>query len=433
MGRDDGHALTFGQQLRQLRIAQGHTQGSLGQLTAYSTSYLSELERDKKPATEDSARRLDDALGAGGTLAALRADRTGESDVNTAARLLSEDVVIIMTTADESARHGRQAGHSNVNDSQLSQWETELDHVAVDLLTEPVLPLVQRSRGIRDEAFTVLEGRQYPHQAERLYAITARACGLLAGVAADRFALYEAATKHVRTAAFAAELARRPALSAWVASVQSAVAFWQGRYRTAAVIAAQARQSAPAGAEVARLASLEARAWAKVGDRAAMQEALNAANDARNADGPVAGVGVMDFPRSNQLRIAGTAQLWIGDHDRACVQLQDAVELLAEEYDSLVHLAVARADLALAELHAGRLDAAQATLQPLISLRDTQPYLASAVRRTDDLLAALQEPLYATSQVARQMVDDIEGFLAAQASNGAVIESGIATDRELPR
>ncbi len=433
MGREDGRAPTFGQRLRQLRVTQGHTLLSLSELTNYSTSYLSELERDKKRASSDSAGRLDDALDAGGTLAALRVSSSTESDAHKTARLLNEDALIIMTTADESARQGRQAGHSNVSDAQLAQWEVELDHIAVDLLTEPVLPLVQQSRSIRDDAFAILEGRQYPRQAERLYAIATRACGLLAGVAADRFALYDAAMKHVRTASVAADLARAPELGAWVASVESAVAFWQGRYRTAAVVAARARESSPIGAEAARLASLEARAWAKMGDRDAMDQALNAASHARDADGPVAGVGIMAFPRSNQLRIAGTAQLWIGDNDRARTQLEDAVTLLAEEYDSMVHMAAARADLALADLRAGRLDAAEAVLQPLISLRDTQPYLANAARRTDDLLAALRGARYATSRVAGQLVADIEAFVAAQAVNGEVEATGVGTDRELPR
>ncbi|GAA1643042.1 hypothetical protein GCM10009744_36540 [Kribbella alba] len=338
---------------------------------------------------------------------------------------------IVMATAEESSDHGRTAGSSNVGDAELAWLEGSLDRVAVDLMTGPLIPLVLEMRQIRDQAFTALEGRQYPRQSRRLYAVGARACGLLAVVTSDRFGIYEAAARHARTASVAANLAEEPAVHAWASSLESTIAFWQGRYRSAAIIAQEARMNGPDGVEAARLAAFEARAWAKDGDRESMISALEAAKRAREADGPSAGIGAMAYPLSDQVRMAGTAHLWIGDTEKAEGELTAALGLLVDEYDSLPHVAVTRADLALAYLRSDSLDDAADALSPLLSMTDS--YLAGAARRATDLTGALQSPRYATSQTARQLVSDIEAFVAAQKLNGDVAQAGARTDRALPQ
>jgi transcriptional regulator with XRE-family HTH domain len=339
--------------------------------------------------------------------------------------------VLIVNTADESAQHARRAGQTNIADVQLDRLEAAVDRICVEVLTGALIPLVSELRQIRDEAFTALEGRQYPRQTRRLYATAARTCGLLAGVAADRFARYDAAANHVRTATVAAELAEDAALAAWVAALHSTVAFWQGRYRTAAMIGAQARHHSPAGVETARLASLEARAWARIGDHDAMDDALSAAARAADQDGPSAGPGFIAFPRANQARVTATASLWIGDHERARVGLTEAVRLLAAEYDSPAHLAAARFDLAQACLGGGSLDDAAAALRPILA--EEAGYLAGAVRRGSGMLTRLTAPGYAASSAARELVEDIEAFLARQNSNGEADRAGLTSDRQLPR
>jgi len=51
--------------------------------------------------------------------------------------LASNEEALIMATADESARHGRRVGNSNIEDGQLDRLEAALNHVALDLLSEP--------------------------------------------------------------------------------------------------------------------------------------------------------------------------------------------------------------------------------------------------------------------------------------------------------
>lgn len=62
--------MTFGQRLRDLRSTHGISLRALADRTHYSRSYLHDLETGRKLPPPDTAARIDDALGAGGGLAA---------------------------------------------------------------------------------------------------------------------------------------------------------------------------------------------------------------------------------------------------------------------------------------------------------------------------------------------------------------------------
>ncbi|XVQ14225.1 helix-turn-helix domain-containing protein [Spirillospora sp. CA-255316] len=71
-----GHAAgmvgeTFGERLRRLRAEHGLSLAELSRLVHYSRGHLSKVENGQKPASADLARVCDEALGAGGALAAL--------------------------------------------------------------------------------------------------------------------------------------------------------------------------------------------------------------------------------------------------------------------------------------------------------------------------------------------------------------------------
>jgi transcriptional regulator with XRE-family HTH domain len=423
----------IGTVVREMRTAASMSLADLAKATHYSKGHLSRVENGRDVPSLTLLRAIDDAVSANGALLALApVIASGLPDLSDVVLAHNEEA-LIMATADESARHGNRAGNSNIEDGQLDRLETSLGHLAVDLLTEPLIPLVLDARQIRDRAFNALEGRQYPRQGRRLYAIGAKACGLLAVATADRFGLPDVANKHASVAVTAADLAEDLALLAWAGSLESTIAFWQGRYRTAATIARNARAGLTGGVEVARLASFEARAWAKLGDRDSMNAALEAASAARDQDGPEAGVGVIAYPYSNQLRVAASARLWVGDYNRARTELAEALSLLAREYNSLAHVAAARADLALAHLQSGDLDAAAEALQPLLSLTTGGSYLAGAARRSSSLIEALHGERFASSIAATQLVAEIEQFVTAQQNNGDAAEAGSTSHRAIPQ
>jgi hypothetical protein len=317
--------------------------------------------------------------------------------------------------ADRAHAFVRWALHSNTTDEWLDRIEESAFTAAVDLTRGPPLPVIADLRQIRDELFAALEGRHYPRHGRRLYATSAVTYGLLACAEADYLGRYRTAAKLASAAVAAADLAESDAIAAWGGSLQSAIAFWRGRYLAAANIAQRAQASAPAGVESARLATLAARAWAKLGEQARMQEALDEAADVRSPDRPSTGAGIMAFSYANQLRIAANAQLLAGRPDAAVPQLIEVIEQLQNDSASYLHSAAARADLAIGCVRTGDLDGADAALRPLLTLTRSGQQLFGAARRSEDLLVELEGPDHGGSRAAQELAADVRVFAGAQA------------------
>jgi WD40 repeat protein/transcriptional regulator with XRE-family HTH domain len=69
--------MVFGREVRRLRTVRGISLAGLARITHYSKGYLSKIETGGKPAGADLARRLDEALEAGGQLIRLAAAANG--------------------------------------------------------------------------------------------------------------------------------------------------------------------------------------------------------------------------------------------------------------------------------------------------------------------------------------------------------------------
>jgi hypothetical protein len=126
----------------------------------------------------------------------------------------------------------------------------------------------------------------------------------------------ESLFKHARTAWICATKAGHNELKAWVLGVRSTIDFWLHQYRQAAERAAEGRQYISSGTELVRLASLEARARGRIGDRDGVQEAIGLASSARetvNEQDEARHPGIFAFPMANQVRCAGNAHLWLGE------------------------------------------------------------------------------------------------------------------------
>ncbi|WP_163511168.1 helix-turn-helix domain-containing protein [Fodinicola acaciae] len=418
----------LGRMLFEYRQRAGLRQKDLAPTTHYGRSTVAMVETGRQAVTRDFWESVDRRVEARGELlrafddleALIGTERPGaasqrapEGASPTHSRAVGSVEDVIDVVAKESTQLGRLADSTNISEARIDELEEALHRSANDLLAGPLVPVMHEIKWIRDEAFHALEGRQHPRQSRQLYAIAGRSCGLLATIAADRLRRPIAAARHAHAAAIAANLAEEPALIAWIGSIRSSAAFWQGRFKTAAAIAARAREAAPVGLESARLATLEARAWAKIGDARAMKNALNHAAAARSYPGVAVGEGVMAFPISNQIRIAGTAYLWIGDPDRARTTLSESLDRQAAEFNSIWHSATTRMDLATAYLCIESLDAAAATLQPLLTEASNGHYLGGAVRRGAVILEKLRGGRLVKSVQARQLTEEVTSFLSA--------------------
>jgi hypothetical protein len=338
---------------------------------------------------------------------------------------LAEDVVRqreVMMAAAESARFGQFAEQSNVGPHTLEQFRADIARIVATYPNRPVYPIFAELRALRNRAFELLEGRQYPEQSRELYLVAGVLCGVLANASFDLGCLAAAETQ-ARTAFLCAELAGSNALRAWVRGTQSLVAYWDERPRAAVELAVDGWRYVPeTGTARVRLASIEARAHARLRDQRATEHALaraeRAREEVRGADDPG---GMLTFPLAKQTFYTATARLWLGrpdsytdaERDAAhAIQLYEADPL---EQRRLGELCLARLDLAAARLGRDDLEGVGDQLQSVLAIA-AQRRIDSVSRRLNQVGRALQRPRYQTSALAVDLHDQIQNFSRASAS-----------------
>lgn len=330
-----------------------------------------------------------------------------------------EDLIVereVTMAAAESARFGQFAEQSNVGPHTLEQFHADLTRIASTYTNRPVYPMFAELRALRNRAFELLEGRQYPEQSRELYLVAGALCGMLAN-ASFHLNWMPAAETQARTAFLCAELAGNNALRAWVRGMQSLVAYWDERPRAAVELAADGWRYVPeSGTARVRLAAIEARAQARLRDRRATEDALARAEQARDQvremDDPG---GVFSFPPAKQMLYAATAQLSLGQQDSFADAERDAahaVELYKAdppEQRRLGELCLARLDLTAARLGHDDLDGAADQLQDALAIAAQRP-IEPVARRLHQVGRTLQRPKYQTNALALDLHDQIYSF-----------------------
>jgi transcriptional regulator with XRE-family HTH domain/tetratricopeptide (TPR) repeat protein len=336
-----------------------------------------------------------------------RRDRT----LVTMADALRPDEEAIMDAAGQSAEFGEWAEGTNVGATTLEQLDEDVRRISRDYLSNPPLPLMLSTLRVRNRVFTLLEGRQHPGQTRHLYLTAGRLCGLLAWMASDVGRHAEAETQ-ARTAWLCAELAGADGLRAWVRATQSKVAYWDGRVRESAALAGDGLRFAASDSARVLLASLSARAWARVGDPDQAHAALRAAEDERAKAGPDEVGGLLGFSEAQQSYMAGSTHLWLREPKEALAASDRAVWLFdvgnqAERFYGAEMLALM--DAATALVQSGDLDGALERLRPVLDLPPEQQ-LDTFTSRLSELRDALRRSKYAMSRPAVDIQRQIEEF-----------------------
>lgn len=343
---------------------------------------------------------------------------------------LRPGVGAVSSDAVVSADFARFIAQRNADEFVVEQMEADVARLARAYVSHPLLELYVEIKRLRDGAFELLRGRQHPRQTADLYVAGSRLCGLSAHVCLD-LGDYDSAATHARTARACAEAAGHEGMLAWVRAVESLIAYWTGRYEQAARLAQAGRHHRAGGSITARLASLEARALAIVGDRAGAVAALADAERSREAMlGHDEVPGVFAFPAAKQFAYAGTTQLAVGGREhvqQAISSANTAIRLYrsAEDDDQSVgDLFAAHVDLARGHLLLGDLDGTEAMLGFVL---DSPPerMSASIVRRLTALGRELSGPQYGGAALAARLRERLQhtAVLAALPS---------AHPRELP-
>ncbi|WP_344405321.1 helix-turn-helix transcriptional regulator [Streptomyces longisporus] len=323
-----------------------------------------------------------------------------------------------------SADFAQFIAQRNADEFVVEQLEADVARLARAYVSHPLMELYIEIKRLRDGAFELLRGRQHPRQTADLYVAASRLCGLSAHVCLD-LGDYDSAATHARTARACAEAVGHEGMLAWVRAVESLIAYWTGRYEQAARLAQAGRHHRAPGSIGARLASLEARALAIVGDRVGAVAALADAERSREA---MAGhdevPGVFAFPAAKQFAYAGTTNLAVGGREhvqQAIASADTAIRLYrsAEDDDQSVgDLFAAHVDLARGHLLLGDLDGTEAMLGFVLG-SPPERMSASIVRRLTALGRELGGPQYGGAAQATYLRERLQHTAVLAASPAA--------------
>lgn len=330
------------------------------------------------------------------------------------ARLLSEGLIV--DDARDAARFARQITASTVSRFTLDQIDLDVRRFATDYVSQPLSELFVDIRELRADVFQLVQRNRFPDQMRQLYLNASRLGGLQAHVCLD-LGHYRAAGTQARTAWLCAELAGHNGMRAWVRSLQSLIAYWDGRLEDAVDFARDGALYCDQGSVAARLPSLEARACAKLGDKRGALAALDHAERARSTVHTDDDAGVFTFPAAKQAVYAGTTLLALGDRAHAARAVTESSQALAL-YESAAlaerssgDMLAARLDLASAHLLQDQLDGTQEHLNVVLAAPQVRR-TASIVKRASGIGHRIAESRYANSPQGRQICGEITAFCA---------------------
>ncbi|WP_411114395.1 helix-turn-helix domain-containing protein [Streptomyces sp. 029-5] len=406
-GRSAKTGKEIGRYEREARIPIPYARGYLAQIFGVDVALL-----DQAVATSKGRRD-----GANATDAEIVLSVPSPKDNCVRGEPLSEDAV-------RSAEFARFIAYRNADEFVVEQLEADIGRLARTYVSHPLMEQYVEIRRLRDGVFDLLRGRQHPRQTTDLYLSASRLCGLSAHVCLD-LGDYDSAATHARTARACAEAAGHEGMPAWVRAVESLIAYWTGRYEQAARLAQAGLRHRASGSIGARLASLEARALAIVGDSAGALAALSDAERSREAvSGRDEVPGVFDFPVAKQFAYAGTTLLAVGGQERvqkAIVSAETAIRLYRSadgDDQSVGDLFASHLDLAHGHLLLGDLDGTEGMLGFVLG-SPPERMSASIVRRLIVLGREPEGPQYGGAAQAVHLRERLQHTAVLAASPAA--------------
>jgi transcriptional regulator with XRE-family HTH domain len=342
----------FGELLRRLRTERGLSYRDLASHATYGKSYLHDLETGRKQPTPDTARRLDEILGAAGQLAAL----VTATPIGPHAPASTEEELDAWELA-------RRVEISDVSGGTLERLEAAVDNLATRYAsTTPheLLPIVRRHLSYVGR---LLDARKTLDQHRRLLVAGGWLALLRATLDID-LRHRRAADTNLALATQLAEQTDHAEIAAWSLETRAWDALTDGDYLRALELSQHAQAVAPAGSSAfIQATAQEGRVWARMRDQKQTRRALD------RVDRLVAALPVPDQPEHHYrydpdkaLSYTATTLAWAGD-PAAVEFIQAVIEDLDPTGDGGPRprrAATARLDLGLALIGVGRPDEASA-------------------------------------------------------------------------
>jgi hypothetical protein len=326
---------------------------------------------------------------------------------------LPTEAEVITDAAGQSAEFSEWADATNVGSTTLEQLDEDVRLIARGYLHHAPLPLMLAILRLRNRVFTLLEGRQRPDQTRHLYVIAGRLCGCSLGWPATSAGTPTRRRKRGQAGCartWRARTARGRGSARRIARWPSGTAGSATRPR----LAEDGLRFAASDSVRVLLASLGARAWARLGDADEARASLRRAEEEHERAGTDEVGGLLGFSEAQLSYLAGTTHLYLREPGEALRAADRAVWLFqvgdqAERFYGAEMLALI--DAATAHLQQAELEGATARLAPVLALPGEQR-LETFTQRLAEMRDVLRRSRHATSRMSIELQQKIEEFRA---------------------
>ncbi len=325
-----------------------------------------------------------------------------------------------------AARPAAESGPAE--ELSFEQLHDEVARLALDYMTGEPFSLFTRMRRVREVMYSALSRKLWLRDQADLCFLIGCLHSLMAD-AAEALGSPDLAQELARAGlGYALAIDHRP-LAAQLRLNLAITALWNGLPLRAAELAKSGLAHLPDGPNAAQLQLIGARSAARLGDARTTHSLIDEARRIRDidySDDLLAIGGEFGFSMASQHYFAGSALVELtGEESGAAGELARAVELyragpLPGEHHSAFCEMTARVDLAGALTRSGHLDAAVATVGPVLACPPSRR-VASLPKRLGRVRAVLAAPAYQGSVQAGEFDQRIELFCRETAAALPVI------------
>jgi uncharacterized SAM-binding protein YcdF (DUF218 family)/transcriptional regulator with XRE-family HTH domain len=299
-------ASSFGEALRALMGERDISGNALARRVPCDSALISRYVNGKQDPSRRMAQRLDEALGAEGSLVAL----VPSTPAGRSARPVQEQVQIV--PSGPASLRVTQALDVIDNDhlgGVADSLSALVDHYAQTICALPPARVYDELVAVRSRASEIIERSGHGPRRADLVLLSGWLSSLLA-VAATDMREHAAARVWCSDAERRSQESRHPELAAWAVLTRAMIAYYQGQPHHAVTLAAQGQSTVPVGTVIhAKLAALEMRAAAMAGDADRMTQARRHAAKAITAlPAGVKTTGVFSIPLSENPPYTATAE-----------------------------------------------------------------------------------------------------------------------------
>jgi tetratricopeptide (TPR) repeat protein len=323
----------------------------------------------------------------------------------------------VLMTAYESSDHAEEHEQPGIGDVTFERLRADVARLARMFDTGEPLTAFLEMRQVRDRIYRLLDRRLWPREQTDLYFLLGCLNGLL-GATAECLGYPDAAEELIRAGwAYANAIDHQP-LRGQLRQELSVVMYGRGRFEESRDLAVSGLTYLSAGPEGANLHLKHAQAAARLGDADSARQAVHDAHEARGRDYhddllEIGGEYVIS--EATHYGLAGAVLTTITGAEReAAADLERAIGLYDEgprqgEEHWFAGKPLASINLSLVRLRSGALDAAEAALEPALSLPAAQR-IAHVTMRLAAVRKELAAPIFRGSSRARALGERIEEF-----------------------